>query len=58
MRSQNDGCISPAINNRLMDPSYSNKLDNLNKPDNEDKGYVRVNGFIVLITKSELTSLI
>ncbi len=58
MRNQNDGSISPALNNSLVDPSYSNKPNYSNKPDNVYKGYVRVNGFIVLIIKSELTSLI
>jgi len=55
---KNDAKIYPALTNSLMDPCYSKKSDDSNKPDNEDKGYVRVNGFLVLMTRSELDSLI
>lgn len=55
---QNDAQIYPALSNSLMDPCCSKKSDDSNKPDHEDKGYVRVNGFLVLMTRSELDSLI
>lgn len=42
----------------MVKPSDSKISDNFNKPENvEDTGYVRIDGFLVLITRSELEDL-